>query len=46
MKKDKDFEKLIDIQKTNHFCMSVALKFWDNFDMELYKRILKAKNNE
>ncbi len=35
-----------EIQKINHFSMSEALKFWDNFDMELYKRILKAKNNE
>ena len=29
-----------------HFSMQDALKFWDNFDYELYIKILRAKNNE
>lgn len=43
---DEDYEVLIELQKMKHFSMQGALDFWDNFDMELYKRILKVRNNE
>lgn len=33
-------------QKMKHFSMQSALKFWDNFDLELYKNILQLRNNE
>lgn len=43
---NEDYEELIELQKMKHFSMAGALKFWDNFDLELYARILKARNNE
>lgn len=45
-------EKFIEVQKMKRFSMAGALKFWDNFDVELYRKILikkkqiKIKNNE
>lgn len=33
-----------EVQKKKHFSLAGALKFWDNFDVELYERILKEKN--
>jgi hypothetical protein len=34
------------MNKDKHFSMQSALKFWDNFDLELYKKILEVRNNE
>lgn len=44
--KEEKFEQLIELQKMKYFSMQSALKFWDNFDLELYKKILKIRNNE
>ena len=41
-----DKDKLIKIQKMKHFSMQSALRFWDNFDLDLYKNILELRNNE
>lgn len=41
-----DKDKLIKIQKMKHFSMQSALRFWDKFDLELYKNILELRNNE
>ena len=43
---DEDYEVLIEIQKMKHFSMQSALKFWGNFDLELYRNILELRNNE
>lgn len=40
---NEEYEELIELQKMKHFSMDGALDFWDNFDVELYARILKAK---
>ncbi len=29
-----------------YFSMQNALEFWDDFDVDLYARILKERNNE
>lgn len=42
---NEEFEELIELQKMKHFSMQCALEFWDNFDVELYARILKAKKS-
>lgn len=44
--KNENYEELIELQKMKHFSMAGALEFWDNFDVDLYARILKARNNE
>lgn len=43
---NEDYEELIELQKMKHFSMDGALEFWDNFDVDLYARILKERNNE
>jgi len=43
---NENFEELIKLQKMKHFSMQSALRFWDNFDLELYKNILELRNNE
>jgi hypothetical protein len=43
---NEEYEELIELQKMKHFSMQSALRFWDNFDLELYKNILELRNNE
>lgn len=43
---NEDYEELIELQKMKRFSMDGALKFWDNFNVDLYARILKLRNNE
>lgn len=43
---NENYEELIELQKMKHFSMHRALEFWDNFDGELYNKILQSKNNE
>lgn len=38
-----DYEGLIELSKLRHFDFEKAHKFWDNFNISLYLKILKAK---
>lgn len=39
-----NYEELIELEKLKHFDFSECIKFWDNFNLELYLKVLKAKN--
>lgn len=39
-----DYEGLIELSKLRHFDFKKAQKFWDNFDVGLYLKILKTKS--
>lgn len=38
-----DYEGLIELSKLKYFDFEKSYKFWDNFDVSLYLKILKAK---
>lgn len=38
-----DYEGLIELSKLKYFDFEKSYKFWDNFDVGLYLKILKAK---
>lgn len=39
-----NYEELIELEKLKHFDFSECIKFWDNFNLNLYLEVLKAKN--
>lgn len=39
-----DYEGLIELSKLRHFDFEKAHKFWDNFNIGLYLKILKRKD--
>lgn len=38
------YEELIELEKLKHFNFRECLTFWDNFNFELYSKVLEAKN--
>lgn len=39
-----NYEELIELEKLKHFDFRECINFWDSFDLELYSKILEAKN--